>query len=68
MSWRENYDWRQLPNGSGDGQRKKSKTEEDGSYHTAEVSPGDRGRIDWNICQNPIYIPNNLYLILIVAF
>ena len=23
----------------GDGRRKKSKTEEDGSYHTAEVSP-----------------------------
>ena len=41
MSWREK---RELPNGSGDGRRKKSKTEEDGSYHTAEVSPGDRGR------------------------
>ena len=23
---------------------KKSKTEEDGSYHSAEVSPGDRGQ------------------------
>ena len=30
--------------GHGDGGRKKSKTEENGSYHTAEVSPGDRGR------------------------
>ena len=30
--------------GHGDGQRKKSKTEEDGSYYSAEVSPGDRGR------------------------
>ena len=60
-------DWSQLPNGSGDGRRKKnksgedcttellklametdeefqSKTEEDGSNHTAEVIPGDRGR------------------------
>ena len=30
--------------GHGDGQRKKSKTGEDGSYHTAQVGPGDRGR------------------------
>ena len=27
-----------------DRRRKKSKTEEDGSYHSAEVSPRDRGR------------------------
>ena len=27
---------------TGDGQRKKSKTGEDSSYHTAEVGPGDR--------------------------
>ena len=26
------------------GRRKKSKTEEDGSYHSAEISPWDRGR------------------------
>ena len=26
-----------------DGRRKKSKTGEDGSYHTAQVGPGDRG-------------------------
>ena len=26
------------------GQRKKRKTGEDGSYHTAQVGPGDRGR------------------------
>ena len=30
--------------GHGDGQRKKSKTGENGSYHTAQVGPGDRGR------------------------
>ena len=30
--------------GHGVGQRKKSKTGEDGSYHTAQVGPGDRGR------------------------
>ena len=40
---KEEQDWRmmQLPNGSvgqGDGGRKKSKTGEDGSYHTAHVS------------------------------
>ena len=29
--------------GHGDGRRKKSKTGEDGSYHTAQVGPGDRG-------------------------
>ena len=34
----------QLPNGSGWPRRKKSKTEENGSYHTAQVGPGDRGR------------------------
>ena len=39
---KEEQDWRmvQLPNGShGDGRRKKIKTGEDGSYHTAHVSP-----------------------------
>ena len=30
--------------GHGDGRRKKSKTGDDGSYHTAHVGPGDRGR------------------------
>ena len=30
--------------GHGDGQRKKRKTEEDGSYHTAQVGLEDRGR------------------------
>ena len=30
--------------GHGDGRRKKSKTGEDGSYHTAQVGPGDRGK------------------------
>ena len=34
----------QLPNGSGWPRRKKSKTGENGSYHTAQVGPGDRGR------------------------
>ena len=34
MSWREKYD----------GRRKKSKTGEDGRYHTAQVGPGKRGR------------------------
>ena len=34
----------QMAQENGDRRRKKSKTEEDGSYHTAEVSPGDRGR------------------------
>ena len=28
----------------GYGRRKKSKTEEDGSYHAAQVGPGERGR------------------------
>ena len=35
----------QPPNGSvghGYGRRKKSKTGEDGSYHTAQVGPGER--------------------------
>ena len=32
MSWRENKDWRQLPDGSGDGRSKKNKSGEDGSY------------------------------------
>ena len=44
MSWRENYDWRQLIDSSGDGRRKKSKSGEDSSYRTAQVSHGDRGR------------------------
>ena len=34
----------QLPNGHGGGRRKNSKTGEDGSYHTAQVGPGDRER------------------------
>ena len=33
-----------VPVGHGDGRRKKSKTGEDGSNHTAEVGLGDRGR------------------------
>ena len=32
MSWRENQDWRQLPDRLGDGQKKKNKSGEDGSY------------------------------------
>ena len=32
------------PVGHGDGRRKKSITGEDGSNHTAQVGPGDRGR------------------------
>ena len=40
MSWREH---KQLPNGSGDGRRKKSKSGEDGSYQTAQVGHGDGG-------------------------
>ena len=35
---------RQLPNGSGDGRRKKNKSGEDGSYGTAQVSHGDGRR------------------------
>ena len=85
---------RQLPDGSGDGRRKKNKSGEDGSYRTAQVSHGDgrrkkkrlkkmvattqlrlapeiederRARLEY-LSGNPIYIPNNLYLILIVAF
>ena len=37
----------QLPTaqvGHGDTRRKKSKSGEDGNYHTAQVGPGDRGR------------------------
>ena len=30
--------------GHGDGRRKKSKTGEDGSHHTAQVGPSDRGK------------------------
>ena len=30
--------------GHGEGRRKKSKTGEDGSHHTAQVGPGDIGR------------------------
>ena len=44
MSWRENKDWRQLPDGSGDGRSKKNKSGEDGSYRTAQVSHGDGRR------------------------
>ena len=43
---KEEQDWRmmQLRNGSGQWrQKKKSKTGEDGSYHTAQVGPGSRG-------------------------
>ena len=32
------------PVSHGDGRRKRSKTGEDGSYHTAQVGPGSRGR------------------------
>ena len=94
MSWRENYDWRQLPDGSVDGRRKKNKSAEDGSYQTAqlametdeerkarlkkmvattqlrlapETEDERRARLEY-LSDNPIYIPNNLYLILIVAF
>ena len=35
--------------------RKKSKTEEDGSYQTAQVGPGDRGRKKSKI-RNGIYL------------
>ena len=85
---------RQLPDGSGEGRRKKNKSGEDGSYRTAQVSHGDdeerkarlkkmvgttqlrlapetedggRARLEY-LSDNPIYIPNNLYLILIVVF
>ena len=34
--------YRVAPVGHGDGLTKKSKTREDGSYHTARVGPGDR--------------------------
>ena len=44
MSWRENQDWRQLPDGSGDGRKKTNITGEDGSYRTAQVSHGDGRR------------------------
>ena len=44
MSRRENLDWRQLPNGSGDGRRKKSKSGEDGIYRSAQVGHGDGRR------------------------
>ena len=43
----QNWRMMQLLNGSvghGDGRRQKSKTGEDGSNHTAQVGPGDRGR------------------------
>ena len=35
---------KRLEVGHGDGRRKISKNGEDGSYHTAQVGPGDRGR------------------------
>ena len=44
MSWKENKDWIRLPDGSGDGQRKKNKSGEDDSYLTAQVSHGDGRR------------------------
>ena len=44
MSWRENQDGRQLPDGLGDARGKKNKSGEDGSYRTAQVSHRD-GRI-----------------------
>ena len=49
METEEEQDLRmmQLPNGSGWPWRrtkKEDKTGEDGSYHTAQVGPGDRGR------------------------
>ena len=34
----------QLPNGSGWPRKKKSKTGKNGSHHSAQVGPGDRGR------------------------
>ena len=42
-------DWRRCSyqtaqDNHGDGQKKKSKTREDGSYHTAQIGLGDRGR------------------------
>ena len=86
---------RQLPDGSGDGRRKKNKSGEDGSYRTAqklametdeerkerlkkmvattqlklapEIEDERRARLEY-LSDNLIYIPNNLYLILIVAF
>ena len=44
MSWRENQDWRQLPDRLGDGRKKKNKSGEDGCYLTAQVSHIDGGR------------------------
>ena len=94
MSWRENYDRKQLPDGSGDGRRKKNKSGEDGSYQllklameteeerkarlkkmvattqlmlAPETEDERRARLEY-LSDNPIYIPNDLYLILIVAF
>ena len=46
--------------GHGDGRRKKSKSGEDGCYHTAQVGPGDReeerrARLEY-LSDNSIYI------------
>ena len=52
----------------GDGRRKKSKTEEHAQLRLApETEDERRARLEY-LSDNPIYIPNNLYLILIVAF
>ena len=71
----EDGSYRMAQVGHGDRRRKKSKTGENGSYLTAQVGLGDRQRwnkeeLDRNICQitQYIYIPNNLYHTLIVAF
>ena len=55
----------------GDGRRKKSKTEEVVATTQLRLAPETederRARLEY-LSDNPIYIPNNLYLILIVAF
>ena len=94
MSWRENLDWKQLPDGSGDRRRKKNKSGEDVATKllklametdeerkarlkkmvattqlrlAPETEDERRARLEY-LSDNPIYIPNNLYLLLIVAF
>ena len=84
---------RHLPDGSGDGRRKKNRSGEDGSYEllklametdeerkarlkkmvattqlrlAPEIEDERRAGLEY-LSDNPIYIPNNLYLILIVA-
>ena len=44
--------------GLGDRRRKKSKTEEDGSYHSAPWRQSKKEELDWNICQ----ITQSIYL------